>query len=865
MRKVKNHKVIRRIADRTRKAGKGRNLIAVLAIALTTVLFTAVFTVGGSIITKQQEAAMRQVGGTSHASYKYLTQEEYDIVRKDEKLREVSFRIQVGDAVNEDLVKLRTEVGYYEDLDARMSFCYPETGRMPQKEDEIVLSDLTLRALGIPCEIGTKVPLSIRVNDVVHEDIFTLCGYFQGDPIARSQVAAVSRAYADRVAPTPKTSVMDTDIDGSDYAGRITADFNFAFGFNLGKQVAELSRRCGFPEDAPAGINWAYMGEEANLELLLLIVGLLLMILASGYLIIYNIFYINIYQDIRHYGLLKTIGMTGRQLRRMVYRQAYMLSLYGIPAGLVIGVLVGKIMLPVVMGNFDFTASEDAEIELKVWVFAGAAAFAFLTVMISCIKPCRIASKVSPVEAVRYTEGQDTGSRRQKAGRGRKAVKKTRRVNPRALAAQNIRRNRKKVVIVVASLSMALVLLNSIYSLIRGFDMDRFVSGKVLSDFSVSDATLDNFSVTKESIVTDGVTADFLRDLERQEGMEEIGNIYVKEIDPVISEENYALIEERIFDNPKAQATIEWKFGDDPELLDYYREEHYMDGKVYGISEFVMNLLENPGGELDWEKFNSGDYVIASRFDTIEEEGIDFFLPGEKVTVYNEAGEGREYEVLASADMPYACGLQWFGTCDCDYFLPEGEYLDLMGEQQPMRTLFNVMPGREAAVDEWLSNYCENVDPALMYTSKAKIVDQFMEFKNLFALTGSLLAFILGLIGVLNFINTIVTSVLSREQEFAMMEAVGMTGGQLRRMLCFEGGYYALYTGIFSVILSAAVSVLVVKPYGDEMFFFRWHFTLMPLALCLPVLLAVVLLVPAACHRSMNRVSVVERMRQTIH
>ena len=55
----------------------------------------------------------------------------------------------------------------------------------------------------------------------------------------------------------------------------------------------------------------------------------------------------------------------------------------------------------------------------------------------------------------------------------------------------------------MASLSMALVLLNSIYSLIRGFDMDRFVSGKVLSDFSVSDATLDNFSVTKESIVTD--------------------------------------------------------------------------------------------------------------------------------------------------------------------------------------------------------------------------------------------------------------------------------------------------------------------------------------------------------------------------
>ena len=547
----------------------------------------------------------------------------------------------------------------------------------------------------------------------------------------------------------------------------------------------------------------------------------------------------------------------------MVYRQAYMLSLYGIPAGLVIGVLAGKIMLPVVMGNFRFTASEDTEIELKVWVFAGAAAFSFLAVMVSCIKPCRIASKVSPVEAVRCIEGQNMGSRKQKERRGRKTVKKTGRVNPRALARQNIRRNRKKVVIVVASLSMALVLLNSIYSLIRGFDMDKFISNRVLSDFSVSDATLDNFSVTRESLVTDGVTADFLRDLGKQEGIEEIGNIYVKEIDPVISEENYALIEERIFDNPKAQATMDWKFGDDPELLDFYREEHYMDGRVYGISEYVMNRLEKPEGELDWEKFNSGDYVIAARFDTLEEEGIDFFLPGEKVMVYNEAGEGREYEVLAVAEMPYACGLQRFGTCDCDYFLPEGEYLDLMGEQQPMRTLFNAAPEQEAALDEWLSDYCENVDPALLYTSKAKIVEQFTEYRNLIALTGSLLAFIMGLIGILNFINTIVTSVLSRKQEFAMMEAVGMTGGQLKRMLCFEGGYYALYTGIFSVVLSTLVSVLVVKPYGDEMFFLRWHFTLTPLGLCLPVLLAVVLLVPAACHRRMNRVSVVERMRRS--
>ena len=105
MNKIRNQGVINRIADRTRKAGKSRNIIAVLAIALTTILFTTLFTVGGSIIKKQQESTMRQVGGSAHAGFKYLTEQEYDIVKKDDKLKEVSYRIVVAEALNKELVR----------------------------------------------------------------------------------------------------------------------------------------------------------------------------------------------------------------------------------------------------------------------------------------------------------------------------------------------------------------------------------------------------------------------------------------------------------------------------------------------------------------------------------------------------------------------------------------------------------------------------------------------------------------------------------------------------------------------------------------------------------------------------------------
>ena len=79
MRKVKNQKAVTKIAMGSMKARKSKNVIAVLAIALTSVLFTALFTIGGAMIQKQQEANMRQVGGNAHAGYKYLTKEEYEL------------------------------------------------------------------------------------------------------------------------------------------------------------------------------------------------------------------------------------------------------------------------------------------------------------------------------------------------------------------------------------------------------------------------------------------------------------------------------------------------------------------------------------------------------------------------------------------------------------------------------------------------------------------------------------------------------------------------------------------------------------------------------------------------------------------
>ena len=73
---------------------------------------------------------------------------------------------------------------------------------------------------------------------------------------------------------------------------------------------------------------------------------MVLFVILAGYLIIYNIFNISVKTDIRAYGLLKNVGTTGKQLKKIVRMQAWKLSALGIPIGLLCGYLAGLCMAP---------------------------------------------------------------------------------------------------------------------------------------------------------------------------------------------------------------------------------------------------------------------------------------------------------------------------------------------------------------------------------------------------------------------------------------------------------------------------------------------------------------------------------------
>ncbi len=151
----------------------------------------------------------------------------------------------------------------------------------------------------------------------------------------------------------------------------------------------------------------------------------------------------------------------------------------------------------------------------------------------------------------------------------------------------------------------------------------------------------------------------------------------------------------------------------------------------------------------------------------------------------------------------------------------------------------------------------------LNYTSKQSVIEDNKAFGDLFAIAAIFVAVILGIIGVMNFSNTMIASIIARSRELAMLEAIGMTAGQQKKSLIREGMKYFAYTSILTITMSAIVNVTAVKTFVNNLPMFSWRFSLTSLVICLPVILIIILLVPTFTYKKLRRRSVVERLRFT--
>ena len=826
-----NRPVLKLLAKRSLKAQK--NTIAVLAIMLATLLFTSLFTIAISLQTAMQESNMRTTGTSAHAGIKRLSWEEYEKLSSDTGIKDIGYSIIIGNAVGDDFNKTPTELRYGDETYSELTFNTPDTGHLPEQKNEIATSRIVLDAMGLPDKVGTQMELTFTTDTDTFTDTFTLCGIWDGDAVAYRQTMLLSKKYTEQVAP-----VIHGETDGTTPpvgTGYIDAVMMMPTAWNIEKQALEVTSKYGL--DERVSINDAYGMATVSLSSMLPLVTGITVIFIAGYLLIYNVFYISIAQDIRFYGMLKTLGTTARQIRKIVYRKAIKLSLMGIPIGLLLGWPIGRLLLPAIVNML----TDDIRIVTTVnpLIFLVAIAFSAITVFISCQKPAILAAKVSPMEALHYIE--QTG--------GKKKQRRSKHISTMMMAKNNLTRNKKKVMIVTLSFALSIVLLNSVYTYVTSFDFDKFVADFSLTDFTVSDTTVINNYAPYN---TANVSQDFISQAESLNGLEDIGNIYLWTSKQPLSDNDLARLQE-----------LSASSSDIANELENYsvRQEHGVN--VYGLDDFSSEYVQVLDGELNTEQWKAGTGVYVTPLRMMGDGSLCLYKPGDQISVTQLDGTNKVYDVLAVVSIPSALQTPLQVDMGLDYIFPTNELLGNMvsADQPAMKTIFNVDEEHQLATENWLKNYTTNTDTALDYLSKVTLRQTFDGMINMYRLVGGALCAILALIGILNFINSITTSILSRYREIAMLQSIGMTGRQVKQMLIYEGIGYSILGLLGSLILSVIASLTVVRMMGAELTYFTWHFTLLPVFLCIIPLILITAIVPLVCYNKMAQKTVVDRLR----
>lgn len=251
--------------------------------------------------------------------------------------------------------------------------------------------------------------------------------------------------------------------------------------------------------------------------------------------------------------------------------------------------------------------------------------------------------------------------------------------------------------------------------------------------------------------------------------------------------------------------------------------------------------------------------------DTRTGEPADYAsVPEEYLELKLEEVRSVEYTVCALVAVPYPMGYRY----SMRDRLPLVLHADAMRKDsgQELKRLFYLFDTpdaeKEAAAESCLAELTADDVSPLMYESRAKVRADFKQFQSMFAVMGGTLCAIIGIVGILNFFNAVMTGILSRQKEFAMLQAVGMTGRQLKAMLIWEGMFYTVGSGLIALLLTLLLGPLSGKLMGGLFWFYESRFTVVPALCALPVFALLGWLIPEVLYRRLSGPSIVERLRE---
>lgn len=848
MLKVSNRKITAEIASITYKANGKRNLLTIFALFLTTFLISVIIALGVSYWNTISQRQIRMEGMDYDVELTEPAEEQVQIIRDMDEVRYAGLAVKcaiVEEYNGKTLDKMRL---YWLD-----DICWEKqtvpaleeyVGHYPQKENEIMLSGSALTAMGIdkPRE-GMSIPVTYYTLMSEEEDAAAENVQAAGDQSIQKEFI-LSGWYTDYTGDdrgyVSKAFFRGTGVKQTDLTqGSLKITLNNPLYSE--KDIIRMQQAVGIRRLQI--IEGDYDTISSFLKMSVVLAGLLLMIFASGWLFIYNTLYISITKDIRYYGQLKTIGMTSRQLKNVVYRQAFFNSCIGIPVGLLASAGVSRLVIPGILHMVNPSVPASQVTPVSVWIFLLAGGFALLTNFLSSRKPAKLAGEVPPVEAMKYVAGS--------AGKlkPRRAPKPQRSGNLLfSMAKQNMFRDKKQAAVIFLSFIIALSVFVTVNVIIVGNEAARVLNESMDYDICFkNETTLDD---DRRQLITD-------------EAIENVRNISgVKEVRKVTStvavvpyqEEVYGEYLREIYKTRHSPGNYE------EDMKQYKNDPAYsmFNSRLIGLDEAGFALVnEKLGNVLDKDQFMRGEIAVSPNFFLEGDSGmkgktVHFYLPD---GLHPDKEETVKIAAVGESDINPA---YFAGGYIPELMVSENYAQKLMGE-----TFTELI---EVVYDEPLSAGTEEAVRAVFagedditYNSKLERYNEMKESENQVRVLGGSLGIILAMLAVLNYLNVMAAGIQARQDELATLESIGMTVKQTKNMLRLEGAGYALISIAGALILGIPLSFAAFQ--AMNVYFISYS---VPWAANL-ILFAVVLLVcitaPVGLYRKTQNRSVIERLR----
>lgn len=804
--------VLKKIPIRKAVREKGKSLCVIAAVFFTTMLFVMVFATLFFVMDAAEEM-LRMSSPILSDAIIHVTEEEYERVCASPRVAEASTGVIVARTMDSSGVGTIPLLDAEEQM-ARWMRYYPEEGRMPEKGNEIVVSDQYLRERGFTYSADMQIDVTFSyLDEEEYTDTFTVVGVYKKKMQPDSAMLISDDFYREACKYWEQHG-----LDPKEEENR-RGCIMFSSRGNVRRQAATLVVEAGINlEEGELFINDTSLISSLGIDAWAALLALILLVMWLGYLFISNIFHLTITGDARFYGKLSTNGITKKEIKQLIRRQNNLLFLIAAIPALLAGYLFSAAALPGILSAFTTLQVDRSG---NVLIFVMALAFSYLTVRISARKSVKLAKNASPIEMKKYMgrlkriKNADDGD----------CLKK--------FAVRHFKSDKAKVLKVCVAIAVSILLANVFYAMTAGFDTEEYVKRNLDADYIL--AREEVFTNPNLNSLSYGrITEDEIAEYQELPGIEASGGVSKSHVCLKPTEE--------VWDAFTAVA------GEDT-----YETHGNMWVHAYGVDDMMVQKLVPIRGTVDLEQFHTGNYVLLTPIVSDNNtENKACYEPGDEITVPFESGEEKTYTVMAIVEeLPDSLafpGTYWAGSV----YLPRTEWQEKEKRNDYFLYAFDVEEAFHETWDEALEETLGNQTGVLAYQSAKTIAGEAARYINGLKLTGFVLSLILLSMGVLNFVNCMVRSVYGRSREFAILESMGIERREIEKNLAKEGMLYMAGGFMLGCLLSgfgvyALINMVLQEPYIEYHFYLRIYLLFAVLGI------AVAVLVPLAAYRQMDR------------